>query len=85
MIEMVYSGKESGEQDNVIIPKNIRQMGENNSNQKIYIEDTVMTHLKKKPDNEDNVKYGVLLGDIKRKNNNKKPLRLSLKGFLLYS
>lgn len=70
MIEMVYSGKESGEQDNVIIPKNIRQMGENNSNQKIYIEDTVMTHLKKKPDNEDNVKYGVLLGDIKRKNNN---------------
>lgn len=70
MIEMVYSGKESGEQDNVIIPKNIRQMGENNSNQKIYIEDTVMTHLKKKPANEDNVKYGVLLGDIKRKNNN---------------
>lgn len=70
MIEMVYSSKESREQDNVIIPKNIRQMGENNSNQKIYIEDTVMTQLKKKPEDEDSVKYGVLLGDIKRKNNN---------------
>lgn len=70
MIEMVYSSKESKEQDNVIIPKNIRQMGENDSNQKIYIEDNVMTHLKKKPENGDNVKYGVLLGDIKRKNSN---------------
>lgn len=70
MIEMVYSSKESKEQDNVIIPKNIRQMGENDSNQKIYIEDNVMTHLKKKPENGDDVKYGVLLGDIKRKNSN---------------
>lgn len=70
MIEMVYSSKESREQDNVIIPKNIRQMGENNSNQKIYIEDNVMTLLKKKPENEESVKYGVLLGDIQRKKNN---------------
>ena len=70
MIEMVYSSKESQEQDNVVIPKNIRQMGENDSNQKIYIEDNVMTLLKKKPENEDNVKYGVLLGEIKRKKNN---------------
>lgn len=70
MIEMVYSSKESREQDNVVIPKNIRQMGDNDSNQKIYIEENVMTCLKKKPENEGNVKYGVLLGDIKRKNNN---------------
>lgn len=69
MIEMVYSSKESREQDNIIIPKNIRQMGENNSNQKIYIEDSVMTLLKKKPENDENVKYGVLLGDIKRNKN----------------
>ena len=41
MIEMVYSSKESQEQENVIIPKNIRQMGENDSNQKIYIEDKI--------------------------------------------
>ena len=70
MIEMVYSSKESQEQENVIIPKNIRQMGENDSNQKIYIEDNVMTLLKKKPRNADDIKYGVLLGEIKRKKNN---------------
>ena len=47
MIEMVYSSKESEEQGNVTIPKNIRQIGENNSNQKIYVEDNVITNLKK--------------------------------------
>lgn len=70
MIERVYSSKESQEQENVIIPKNIRQMGENDSNQKIYIEDNVMTLLRKKTQNPDDVKYGVLLGDIKRNKNN---------------
>lgn len=70
MIEMVYSSKESQEQENVIIPKNIRQMGENDSNQKIYIEDNVMTLLRKKTQNPDDIKYGVLLGEIKRKKNN---------------
>lgn len=70
MIEMVYSSKESQEQENVIIPKNIRQMGENDSNQKIYIEDNVMTLLRKKTQNPDDVKYGVLLGEIKRNKNN---------------
>ena len=34
MIEMVYSSKESGEQGEVVIPKNIKQMGENDANQK---------------------------------------------------
>ena len=48
MIEMVYSSKESEEQGNVTIPKNIRQIGENNSNQKIYVEDNVITNLKKR-------------------------------------
>lgn len=70
MIEMVYSGKESEELNEVRVPKNIRQIGDNNSNRKIYIEDYVMTQLKKKPDREDNVKYGVLLGEIKRAKGN---------------
>jgi LysM repeat protein len=69
MIEMVYSSKESEEQGNVIIPKNIRQIGENDSNQKIYVEDTVMNGLQDKPQSEDDIKYGVLLGEIKRKDN----------------
>ena len=71
MIEMVYSSKESEEQGNVTIPKNIRQIGENNSNQKIYVEDNVITNLKKRTGKQEDVNYGVLLGEIKRKNGNK--------------
>ena len=70
MIEMVYSSKESEDQGNVTIPKNIRQIGENNSNQKIYVEDNVITNLKKRTGKQEDVNYGVLLGEIKRKNGN---------------
>lgn len=70
MIEVVYSGEEHEEQDEVRIPKNIHQIGNNSSNKKIYIEDYVMTYLKKSPSGEDNVKYGVLLGDVKRAKGN---------------
>lgn len=66
MIEMVYSGKESDEQAEIRLPKNIRQIGANKSSKKIYVEDYVMTQLKKKPANEESVKYGVLLGEIKK-------------------
>lgn len=66
MIEMVYSGKESEEQGEVRIPKNIRQIGTNQSHKKVYIEDYVMTQLKKKPEKEENIKYGVLLGEVKK-------------------
>ena len=55
---------------NVTIPKNIRQIGENNSNQKIYVEDNVITNLKKRTGKQEDVNYGVLLGEIKRKNGN---------------
>lgn len=66
MIEMVYSSKETEELSEVRVPKNIRQIGDNKSNRKIYIEDYVMNSLKKKPEIEENVRYGVLLGEIKR-------------------
>ena len=66
MIEMVYSGKDPEEQGEVRIPKNIRQIGSNQSNKKVYIEDYVMTQLKKKPEKEENVRYGVLLGEVKK-------------------
>lgn len=66
MIEMVYNGNEPVEQGEVKIPKNIRQIGSNNSNRKVYIEDYVLTHLKKKPENEDDIRYGVLLGEVKK-------------------
>ena len=63
MIEMVYNGKESKGQSEVRLPKNIRQIGDNNSKKKIYVEDYVMSNLKKEPENEDNIRYGVLLGE----------------------
>lgn len=66
MIEVVYSGKEEEEQGEVRIPKNIRQIGNNQSNKKVYIEDYVMTQLKKKPENEESIRYGVLLGEVQR-------------------
>ena len=66
MIEMVYNGKESKGQSEVRLPKNIRQIGDNNSKKKIYVEDYVMSNLKKEPENEDNIRYGVLLGETKK-------------------
>lgn len=70
MIEMVYSSKETEELSEVRVPKNIHQIGENTSSRKIYIEDYVMTSLKKKPEDENSIKYGVLLGEIKRAKGN---------------
>lgn len=66
MIEMVYNGKESKGQSEVRLPKNIRQIGDNNSKKKIYVEDYVMSNLKEEPENEDNIRYGVLLGETKK-------------------
>lgn len=70
MIEMVYSSKETEELSEVRVPKNIHQIGENTSSRKIYVEDYVMTSLKKKPEDENGIKYGVLLGEIKRAKGN---------------
>lgn len=70
MIEMVYSGKESNERQSVKIPKNIRQIGDNKSNFKIYIEDYVSNTLKKCSSTENGVQYGILLGDVKKSEDN---------------
>ena len=49
MIEMIYkeNGKEAGVGKRLELPKNIRQIGEPEENRKIYIEDYVVTYLKK--------------------------------------
>lgn len=70
MIEMVYNSKETEELKEVRVPKNIRQIGDNKAGRKIYIEDYVMNSLKKKPDMEENITYGVLLGEMKRAKGN---------------
>jgi LysM repeat protein len=66
MKEMIYNEKETDNSDEIRVPKNIRQIGEPPQKRKIYIEDYVVNTLKKKNDNEEIVKYGVLLGEIKR-------------------
>lgn len=70
MIEKVYSKKEPENQENVRIPKNIRQIGNSISNKKIYVEDYVMNRLKKVPEKENDIGYGVLLGEIKNSSGN---------------
>lgn len=79
MIEKVYRGKEPESHENVKIPKNIRQIGSNNSNKKIYIEDYVMNQLKKKPEKESDIRYGVLLGRMQISGGN---AYIFIKGFV---
>ena len=49
MIEIVYKeeAKETGNRRKLDLPKNVRQIGEPEENRKIYIEDYVVTYLKK--------------------------------------
>ena len=49
MIEIVYkeNAKEAGSGRKLDLPKNVRQIGEPEENRKIYIEDYVVTYLKK--------------------------------------
>ncbi len=70
MIEKVYSGKERENQENVRIPKNIKQIGTTTSNKKIYIEDYVINRLKKRPEKEGDIRYGVLLGMVQNSGGN---------------
>lgn len=56
---------------NINIPKNIRQIGECNSSQKIYIEDYVVTFLKQLSEKENNKSaIAALYGKIEREENN---------------
>ncbi len=71
MIEIIYKGEEEALNDeiNIRLPKNIRQIGEcDHYSHKIYVEDFVMTYVKHFSSQK--LKYGVLLGDIKRGNGN---------------
>lgn len=71
MIEIIYKGEEESLNDeiNIKLPKNIRQIGEcEHYSRKIYVEDFVMTYVKHFSSQK--LKYGVLLGEIKRGNGN---------------
>ena len=67
MIEIIYKDdSEKNKTDTVIkLPKNIRQIGDVVSDYQIYVEDNVMSYLKKLPEKENDIRYGVLLGNVK--------------------
>lgn len=67
MIEIIYRNNESsnGETGSLKLPKNIRQIGNGTSDYQIYIEDYLMSYLKKLPERDGDIRYGVLLGNVK--------------------
>ena len=64
MIETIYNG-ENNEEEPVKIPKNIHQIGDGEGKYHIYIEDKVTEFLKLLPENEKNIRYGILLGNAR--------------------
>jgi len=68
MIEIIYDEAEKEKEVPEIpvkLPKNIRQIGENPGNTKVYIEDYVMTFIHKLRDKCKEVTVGILLGEVK--------------------
>ena len=70
MIEIVYKEEEKDldKKKALKLPKNVQQIGNVKDYQKVYIEDRVIQYLMEKPYSESALKYGVLLGEIKRGN-----------------
>lgn len=79
MIEVIYQGEKevTTKEEELKLPKNVRQIGDCVLNDKgygnyapddlkIYVEDFVMTYIKHF--NSNNLRYGVLLGNIKKSN-----------------
>lgn len=69
MIEMVYKEKEKEEKTGcrLNLPKNIRQIGEPEENRKIYIEDYVITYLRRYAKEQVlNSRAAILLGNSER-------------------
>lgn len=64
MIETIYND-ENNEEENIKLPKNIHQIGSGETKYHIYIEDKVSQFLELLPENEKDIRYGVLLGNVK--------------------
>ncbi len=69
MIEVVYR-KENMDDDykdsGFKLPKNIKQIGGGDSDIQVYMEDNVALYLSKVPDRDEDIRYGVLVGSVKR-------------------
>lgn len=66
MIEIVYKEETEAEEINIKLPRNIKQVGTGGGTRKVYIEDYAAGYIKTHPDVENEYRYGVLLGEIKR-------------------
>lgn len=69
MIEVVYrQEKEDREYKDtgLKLPKNIKQIGDGDGDIQIYMEDNVALYLARIPDGADDIRYGVLLGSVKK-------------------
>lgn len=67
MIEIVYKEEPVAEEVVIKLPRNIKQVGQGgNSGKKVYIEDYAAGFIKIAPLEEDEFRYGVLLGEAKR-------------------
>ena len=64
MIETIYNS-ENQEEENIKLPKNIHQIGSGETKYHIYIESKVTEFLKLLPENDKDIRYGVLLGNVK--------------------
>lgn len=71
MIEIIYRGEDEQQMEDtdIKLPKNVRQIGDcEYESRKIYVEDFVMSYVKHFSSR--NLKYGVLLGNIKHNGGN---------------
>lgn len=73
MIETIYKLENNDNKKpdiNIRLPKNIRQIGQSGRNMdcQIYIEENVLAYIKQTLNRETQIKYGVLLGDVKQGN-----------------
>lgn len=65
MIEIVYKEENPDSEQNIRLPKNVKQIGGEPGKRRIYMEDYVVTCVKGNSFSDEGG-YGVLLGDIKR-------------------
>lgn len=69
MIEIVYKEETEAQDTNIKLPRNVKQIGSGGGTRKVYIEDYAAGFMKIPPASEDDYRYGVLIGEIKRSKN----------------
>lgn len=69
MIEVVYRQEKKDREykdTGLKLPKNIKQIGDGDGDIQVYMEDNVALYLARVPDGENDIRYGVMLGSVKK-------------------